>query len=53
LLRFAEGQLLSVQPDGKFEAWQLGSSLGVLFVCSPGGEVSLFRDRGSPSDSEQ
>jgi hypothetical protein len=43
--RFGEGRLLEVESHDKYEAWQLGSSLGFLFVCSPGGKVSLFRSK--------
>lgn len=33
---------LKVSPDDSYEAWELGCSIGLLFVCSPGGAVSLF-----------
>jgi hypothetical protein len=35
---------LRVDPDEKYEAWQIGCPTSdFLFVCFPGGEVSLFQ----------
>ena len=43
---FRGGPKLEVDADATYEAWQLASStMGLLFVCSPGGAVSLFKDR--------
>lgn len=43
-VEFGNGHSLEVHPDDSYEAWQLGcSSIGSMFVCSPGGEVSLFQ----------
>jgi len=40
------GPALEVDADPNYEAWQLAfSTTGLLFVCSPGGAVSLFKDR--------
>ena len=44
-LYFRGGPTLEVDADPNYEAWQLASStMGLLFVCSPGGAVSLFKD---------
>lgn len=40
---FDDGRCLKVDYHDKYEAWQLGLSTGVLFVCPPGGAVALFR----------
>ena len=43
---FRGGPALEVDADPNYEAWQLAfSTTGLLFVCSPGGAVSLFKDR--------
>jgi hypothetical protein len=41
---FADGYSLEVDPDDNYEAWQIGGSIGFMFICSPGGSVSLFRE---------
>jgi hypothetical protein len=39
------GWSLEVDPNDTYEAWQLGyAPIHSLFVCSPGGEVSLFQE---------
>jgi Family of unknown function (DUF6188) len=43
-IAFGNGYLLDVEPDERYEAWQLSPSRGFMLVCSPGGKVSLFRD---------
>ena len=41
---FGNGHSLTVDPDEMYEAWQIGCpSCGLLLVCSPGGEVSVFQ----------
>ena len=51
-LEFGSGARLEVGPNERYEAWELGLSIGVLMVCAPGGEVAFFRDRNSSkSDS--
>jgi Family of unknown function (DUF6188) len=43
-LVFGNGASITVEPDEMYEAWQIGCpSCGFLFVCCPGGEVSLFQ----------
>ena len=46
-LEFGSGARLEVGPNERYEAWELGLSIGVLMICAPGGEVALFRDRNS------
>lgn len=36
---------IEVFPDDQYEAWQIVSSLNILLVCSPGGEVAFFDQR--------
>lgn len=45
---FSDGRTLAVKPDDRFEAWELGSSIGFRMVCAPDGKVSLFRDKQRP-----
>lgn len=42
-VQFGDHCSLEVDPDDAYEAWQLGCSDGFLLVCSPGGNVSLFK----------
>jgi hypothetical protein len=48
-VEFGNGCSLEVYPDESYEAWQFGSSLGFMLVCSPGGIVSLFREGNPPA----
>jgi hypothetical protein len=41
---FESGLSIKVDPDASYEAWQLGGSMGFLFVCPPGGDVALFKE---------
>jgi hypothetical protein len=43
-VEFDSGRSLEVAPNESYEAWQLGSSIGFLLVCSPGGGVSFFKE---------
>jgi hypothetical protein len=46
-IRFGDGLSLTVDPDEKYEAWQIGCpSIGILLVCCPGGDVSIFKEHG-------
>jgi hypothetical protein len=41
---FGDQSCIRVDPDGRYEAWQVGCPpLGLLLVCQAGGEVSVFR----------
>ncbi|MDZ7886256.1 MAG: DUF6188 family protein [Mycobacterium sp.] len=39
---FERGELLHVEPDPSFEAWTVSGPKGLLIVCSPGGELSIW-----------
>lgn len=39
---FDGGRTLEVEPDEKFEAWELGCSINLQFICSQGGEVAVY-----------
>lgn len=51
-VEFGDGCSLEVCPDESYEAWQLGSSIGFMLVCSPYGTVSLFREGNPPAASD-
>jgi hypothetical protein len=42
-VQFGDSRSLQVDPDDAYEAWQLGCSIGLMLVCSPGGKVSIFK----------
>lgn len=49
-VEFGDQRTLEVHPNGPCEAWELGSPTSrFLFVCTPGGEVALFR-QPTPAD---
>lgn len=39
---FERGESLHVEPDPSFEAWTVSGPKGMLIVCSPGGELSIW-----------
>ena len=43
VLHFADDRLLEVDPDEKYEAWQL-TSKNLMLVCKPGGGFTIFRE---------
>ena len=43
-VEFGDGRTLEVDPDDKYEAWQIACSMGFMLVCSPGGNVSVFKE---------
>ena len=47
---FSNGDTLDVHSDNNYEAWQITSDLGLMFVCCPGGEVSFFRQEVAQGD---
>jgi hypothetical protein len=42
-LGFGNGATLLVPPDPRYEAWQINGPGNFLFVCTPGGEASVWR----------
>jgi len=45
-VKFHEDCILEIEPHEMYEAWQVecsGTGGDSMFVCSPGGEVALFR----------
>jgi hypothetical protein len=48
-VEFEGSRFVEVEPDDSYEAWQIDCSIGVMFVCSPGGSVSFFRDAKTPA----
>ncbi|MGJ6966262.1 DUF6188 family protein [Streptosporangium sp. G11] len=42
-LVFDTGTYLNVEPDLRYEAWSTGGPDDLLFICLPGGGLSIFR----------
>ena len=45
-IRTGDGDVLTVAPSTEFEAWEISGPDGYRMVCSPGGEVTVWSDRG-------
>ncbi|HEY1573854.1 MAG TPA: DUF6188 family protein [Pseudonocardiaceae bacterium] len=41
-LTFANGFAMAVDPDDHYESWQINSDDGLLVVCTPGGDLSIW-----------
>ncbi|MDQ3370221.1 MAG: DUF6188 family protein [Myxococcota bacterium] len=41
-IAFEDGRMLSVEPDERYEAWELCGPGGTRAVCMPGGEVAVW-----------
>jgi hypothetical protein len=41
-LTFANGFAVSVDPDDHYESWQINSEDGLLIVCTPGGDLTIW-----------
>jgi hypothetical protein len=44
-IAFAGGRTLSVQPDARYEAWEIYGPGGMRAVCTPGGAISVWQPR--------
>ena len=45
---FNNGTSLNVEPDPNYEAWEISGDDGLIIVCQPGGEITIwqpFKDR--------
>ncbi len=42
-VHFADGSMLSVKPDGAYEAWEIAGTGGLHVVCTPGGSLSIWQ----------
>lgn len=48
---FDSGDFLQVESDANYEAWTIAGPGGMLIVCSPGGELSIWHaDESSDTD---
>ena len=47
-LRFSGGAKVSIDPHGRYEAWEIMGPGRRLQVCRPGGEVVVFEDEETP-----
>ncbi len=45
-IAFSDGSGLRCWPDDRFEAWKLSFADGRLYVCQPGGDVSIWAGGG-------
>lgn len=45
---FEDGRMLSVEPDARYEAWEIHGPGGMRVVCAPGGEVSVWQPKDDP-----
>jgi hypothetical protein len=52
-IAFEDGRALSVNPDARYEAWEIYGPRGMRAVCTPGGEVSVWqpKDESAPRAS--
>jgi hypothetical protein len=48
-ISFEDGRVLSVQPDARYEAWEIYGPGGMRAVCTPGGEVSVWQPKDGPA----
>jgi hypothetical protein len=48
-IAFEDGRVLSVQPDDRYEAWEIYGPGGMRAVCTPGGEVSVWQPKDGPA----
>lgn len=46
-LTFANGVTLTVDPDDDHESWQISSDDGLLIVCAPGGDLTVWYPAGN------
>ena len=46
---FEDGRRLSVEPDARYEAWEMSGPGGVRAVSTPGGAVSVWQSKDEPS----
>lgn len=42
---FEDGRVMSVEPDDRYEAWELCGPGGMRAVCSPGGTLSVWQPK--------
>jgi hypothetical protein len=42
---FDGGLQVTVEPDQRYESWQISSEDGLLIVCTPGGELAVWYPR--------
>jgi hypothetical protein len=40
---FEDGRILSVEPDDRYEAWEMSGPRGMRVVCAPGGRISVWQ----------
>ena len=41
-VEFTGNRFLEIDPNDRYEAWELGCSIGFKLICSPGGSVAVF-----------
>jgi hypothetical protein len=50
-VKLKDGRSLEADANERYEAWEIGWN-GFLFVCSPGGKVTYFQQRGVQGQSD-
>lgn len=48
---FGTGLALRVPPDGHYESWQINSDDGLLIVCTPGGDLTIWYPPGQAAEA--
>ena len=51
VIAFEDGPVLSVEPDARYEAWEMYGADGVRAVCTPGGEIAVWQPDDEPSSA--
>jgi hypothetical protein len=41
-VRFSDGSVLTAAPHPRYESWNISGAGGLLIVCAPGGELSVW-----------
>lgn len=44
-IAFEDGRILSVEPDARYEAWEISGPSGMRAVCTPGGAISVWQPK--------
>ena len=44
-ITFEDGRMLYVEPDARYEAWEISGPSGMRAVCTPGGAISVWQPK--------
>jgi hypothetical protein len=48
---FEDGRTVCVEPDARYEAWEIYGPGGMRAVCTPGGAISIWQPQDDPTPS--